>query len=517
MGTITCDVAVYGDHPAAINAAIEATRAGKRAVLFTPEYHLGAPYAIGLNRIDIGTRGSKAFGRWTNWEWLSLIARHHSGGRWRIRAPSPSIAEQCYRDLLKWYGVPVLTGTDWHIAESGGVTKSGTTITAVNCDGGDSIVASVYIDGSEDGDLAAAAGCVMRVGIESSAEYGETLAGFKPSATASTLDVTSNVTGTGYVYGVAADPGLNDGDAAPLSVQSFGWRLTVTDDVTNQRRWPKPDNYDPEYFELDRRRSNVGTDGPGTYNPLGARLGTLFHGKRDINDDSGWLQSEWPTATRARRAEIMAITFAAKAGWMWYLANSTDVHDNIRRLLDVWRPAYDEYIDGSSLTPTAAAWPYTFYRRGTRRLVNARYVMRQSDLQDNVTKTDTIATGHYNIDCHLRQIYAVNGGAGYKTDTIQNVEDIADLKRVLPYEISLGSILTTDVDNIIVPNCMGATAVAYCSMRIDFWKANLGSVAGYLAARSITDAAPLSDYMTDPLLTSLQDGIEALGGVIHPG
>lgn len=516
MATISCDVAVYGDHPSSINAAIEATRAGKRAILFTPEYHLGAPYAIGLGRMDVGKRGSKAFGRWTNWEYLSLLARHHAGGRWRIRAPSPGIAESCYRDLLKWYGVPVLTGSDWAIKESAGVSKSGTTITAVNCDGGDSIVAQRYIDGSEDGDLAAYAGCTMISGVESAATYSESLGGFQPGSSSATVDVTSSTTGTGYVWGVSPNPGLNVGDASPNSVQSFGWRLTVTDDSSNQRRWPKPDNYDPELFEFKLRTSNVGTDGPGTYNPLGPLLGTLFHGKRDVNDDTGWLQSEWPTATRARRAEILATTYAAKAGWMWYLANSPLVHDNIRRLLDTWRPAYDEYVDGSSLTPTAAAWPYTFYRRGTRRLVNAYYIMRQSDLQTNTTKTDTVATSHYNIDCHLRMVYATGGGTGYNTDSIQNIDGIDDLKRITPYEVGLSSLLTSEVDNLIVSNCIGASAVAYCSLRIDLWKANFGSVAGLLAARSLFDGASLASYRSGTGLADLQSRIEALGGVIHP-
>jgi hypothetical protein len=393
---------------------------------------------------------------------------------------------------------------------------SGTDITSVNCANNHSIVATNYIDGSEDGDLAAYAGATMIVGVESAAEYSETLGGFHPSET-SVMDVTSSTTGTGYLWGVQADPSLAEGAASPTSNQSIGWRLTVTDDPYNQRRWPKPDNYDPELFEFDRRTSNVGLDGPGTYSPLGPLLGTLFHGKRDVNDDTGWLQAEWPTADRARRAEIMAINYAAKAGWMWYLANSPDVHPTIRRLLDQWRPAYDEYLDGSSHTPTASGWPFTFYRRGTRRLLNAGYIMKQQDTQGSPTKVDAIGTNHYNIDCHSRKTYAVNAGAGYRTDSIQNVDDIADLKRVVPHQVSAASLYTPEVTNLLVPNCYGASFVYYCSGRIDLWKANLGSVAGLWAARSVIEATPIQSYSITTAGTGLQARIVALGGVITPG
>lgn len=524
MANVTCDVAVYGDHPSAVTAACAAAQAGLRVVLFTGEYRIGSPYTAGLNRLDVGTRGSRAMGSWILRQFLELIARYHVGDREQIRAMSSLQYEMCLRDLLKWYGVIVLTGPDWYIKESAGVTKSLGSITAVNCDGGNSIIATNYIDCSEDGDLARFAGCTMRVGRESTTEFSETLAGFRPSGTIAVADVTSSTTGTGYVWGVEADPGyqagtLLPGDADPNSAQSFGFRWTVTDDPYNQRRWPKPDNYDEELFEFEKR-TLASALAAGTYQPLGALLGQLMHGKVDPNDDTGWNQVAWCTATRAQRAVIYDTMYRTKAGLMWYLANSSDVHDDVRRQLDTWRPCYDEFADGSTHSHTAAGMPYTFYRRGTLRLSGGTcgYIMRQSDLQENATnKTDSISTGHYNIDCHTVRKFAVDGGAGYMVDSLQTIDGIEDLKKITPYMIPAACHYQTDFPNLLVVNCCAKTFVADCSMRIDMWKMTQGSACGLWAARSVIEATPIQSYSITAAVTGLQARIQALGGVTTPG
>jgi hypothetical protein len=498
MSTITKDVAVYGDHPAAINAAIEVARAGRSVVLFTPEKHLGAPYASGLQVFDLGKRGSRNLGEWTNKEFLNRV-NQYMGETKRYRRASPLVAEQTYIDMLKHYGVTVLNDT--------GITSVSTAanaITGVVTDTSHTIVATNYIDGSEDGDLAAGAGCTMTVGRESAAAHGESLAGVMRAGLVP-FD-TSNGSG-GYIFGIEADHGLSDGAADPSSQQMAAFRLCVTNDPHNQRQWPKPAGYDPDLFEF-RLRSNDVTS--ADFSPFNTRDHSMYS-KLDLNGDDGYYQVEWATATKARRNEITTLIYNEVAGWYWFLANDSSVHSNCRTKMETYRPCIDEFMSSDL---TSQGWPYQIYRRGTRRLTNPGYMMTQNDMKEggSVTKTNTIATGHYNMDFHPVRRLAVTGG--YVNDTARAASSSA--RHTEPYEIDARCMYTSECTNLLVPNCMGATFVAYASMRIDFWKANMGSVAGLWAARSVIEATPIQSYSITTATTGLQARIEALGGIIHP-
>ena len=51
---IECDVAVYGGTPAGVTAAIQAARAGKKAVLLSFNQHVGGMTSGGLTATDLG-------------------------------------------------------------------------------------------------------------------------------------------------------------------------------------------------------------------------------------------------------------------------------------------------------------------------------------------------------------------------------------------------------------------------------------------------------------------------------
>lgn len=71
------DIVIYGSSPAAISAAVQAKRMGKRAVIVSPEKRIGGLTTGGLGQTDIGNKS--AFG---------------------------GIALEFYKDVAKWYSDP---------------------------------------------------------------------------------------------------------------------------------------------------------------------------------------------------------------------------------------------------------------------------------------------------------------------------------------------------------------------------------------------------------------------------
>lgn len=527
MSNIEVDIFIWGDHPAAANAAVEAARLGLKALIVTNEWHIGAPYASGLIRVDVGALGGQNVA-WTNREYFNLVSRNFVGNRFQMRVPTPSMSEQCYLDLIKFYGAWVMPGITITTVNKTLVSGSVYKISSILLSNGHTIVPRPIIHGgtgemncldcSEDGDFGALAGANYFIGQEAAATYNETGGGWQPSGKTSPCD-TSDGHG-GYIYGVQPPIDLEVGAANPSGTQSFGWRSPVTDDPYNVRRWPKPAGYSEDYFQLEMRTIDWESTGSGLYRPLGL-LGTGFYGKRDPNDDTGYRQTEWITANAAVRQEIAEGMYRARFGWLWFLANDSRVHDDIRRFMNTYKPCFDEFGD-SSHTLTTSGLSYTFYRRGTRRLNNggtgsyvagSPYVMRQSDMQVDYSKTSSIATGYYNQDCHLVNLFAVPGG--FSTNSFQNYvtqPGNADAKLVTPYDIPAEVHYTPELANLLVVNTCAKSFLADSSMRIDIHKANQGSACGAWAALALKASTAIQSYS----ISTLQAYIVAHGGVIHP-
>ena len=125
----------------------------------------------------------------------------------------------------------------------------------------------------------------------------------------------------------------------------------------------------------------------------------------------------------------------------------------LRAEVNQWGLAKDEFADTDH-------WPHQLYVREARRMVG-EYVMRQSDLENERTKSDSIGMGSYNIDSHNTQRVAMPDGA------VQNEGDVQF--PVEPYEISYRSITPkrAEAENLLVTVCLSATHVAYCSLRME--------------------------------------------------
>lgn len=499
MATENYDVVVYGSTLAGVWAACAAVVGGaQRVALVTPYKHLGGVIGNGLSSIDLGRYGSRGIGFMSEEFFRRLAA--YSGSRLRLGRNAPSNIEQALIAMLKRYGVYIRT--EYTLAS---VPKTGAVAQSLTATNGDVFTATIFIDCTEEGDAARAAGITYVVGRESQAQYGESLAGFYPvPETFRAMDCYDNE--GNLIYGISPYPSTLPGEADG-GVQAYGFRLCITQDAENKKAWPKPAGYDPSLFEYLRRMNLENLQNPG-WRPFGAAA--CVDGKYDMNADFGIpRQWEWPTATPTRRAEIFQLIYAEQAGWLWFLANDASVHPDVRAFVNSWGPCIDELVDG---TPTAAGWPKELYVRVGGRTV-CQYVMKQSDLQSDITKTDSIGMAFYAIDIHFnrRLAYVQDGVAGFIADSV-GYDDASDSRQVSPYQVPLRAILpvATECSNMLVPVAASFSSVAMGSYRIDVHKGNVAASAGLLAGRCVATGTALNAYS----VSDLQSRLLAVGQVL---
>ena len=180
-----CDVFVYGSTPGGVAAAIEAARRGCRVVLACPKTHPGGMAASGLCTTDAVRR--ELFGGLVT-EFIQGVREVYrdelgeNSPEWPLIHDGwyyePSVAEKVFERMLEaeterltfLRGHPLAGATvaEGRIPEAVLETPPG---------GRARIQAKTFIDGTYEGDLAAAAGVPYRVGREGRDEFGESLAG----------------------------------------------------------------------------------------------------------------------------------------------------------------------------------------------------------------------------------------------------------------------------------------------------------------------------------------------------
>jgi hypothetical protein len=466
--TIDADVCVYGGTAAGVIAAVAASRRGKRVTLLQPGTHLGGMTTGGLGETDFG-------------------AQHVIGG----------MARQFYRDLGRYYG----RDEEWKFEPSAAavvlngylretdvivhlrqylrqVEIDGVRITAVEMLGGLRVRAKMFIDATYEGDLLAQAGVSYTIGREGNHHYGETIAG---------VQVREHHQFTEPVdpYVIPGDPTsgtlplVNARAAAPMGtgdgrVQAYNFRICMTDDPSSMVHWERPEDFDPQRYELARRWFNAHKD---AYNEqLGLQPAHLIrkfdvltqrtkagHFKTDTNNH-GAVSSDfvganyaWPEADYAQRELIFQAHVTYQKGLYWFLANDPSVPARYRDAYARWGLAGDEFVD-------TGHWPHQLYVREARRMVSD-YVLTEHDTQHHRQPADPVGMGSYNMDSHncQRFVAVINGVA-----QVRNEGDV-QLPPKAPYGISYRSIIPRrgECANLLVPVCVSASHIAYGSVRME--------------------------------------------------
>ena len=482
MALSEADVIVYGSTPGGFCAAIAAAREGASVILLEPTDHVG-----GLNTGGLSFSDSNQMVRATLMglfdEWHTRVMKDYTDrglkapfnaavknqARWTYE---PHVAMRVTREMLNEAGVTVLTE---RYLQS--VTKDGPRITSLITKDG-TYSAKVFVDGSYEGDLMAAAGVDWRADREGRAEFGESLAGKQYPKKKMNI---SGFDDEGKLLPLMTTADGGAAEAGDNNLMTYSFRLCLTKDGENQVPMIEPDNYDPARFEIIRRYLKAGGDA----NKIGFDPYPLPGGKFDGNNSINRQFSlgligggnAWHEADEAGRKRIWEAHKQYTLEFIHFLKNDpalpTSMHDKFAQ----WGFCKDEFARYGHFSPA-------LYVRESRRM-KGLYVISQKDIMEQPMKDDPIAISSFPIDSHDCQRIALKDGGVINEGTIYPVRPKGSGKGYA-YHVPYRSILpkAEQCDNLLVPVALSCTHVGISSLRIEGAWMVIGQGAGVAAALS---------------------------------
>ena len=493
------DVIVYGSTPGGFCAAIAAAREGASVILLEPTTHVGGLSTGGLSHCDSNQmRRSTLMGLFD--EWHTRIVKDYTDrglpapydpklkdqALWTIE---PHVAMRVTMAMLKESGVTVMTGE--YLAS---VKKDGPRIKSLVTKKGE-FTAKVFVDGSYEGDLMAAAGVDWTIGREGRAEFGESYAGKQyPKAK-------MNISGfdeDGNLLPLVTTTDAGPDEAGDGNLMTYSFRLCLTKDPAKMVPMPKPANYDPACFELARRalkaRGRVGFD-----------LYPLPGNKLDGNNSIGGQISfgligggnQWHIADEAGRRKIWEDHKQYTLEFIHFLRTDPAVPPGIRSKFSGFGLCQDEFAETDHFSPA-------LYVRESRRM-KGMYVISQKDIIDSPAKDDPIAVSSFPIDSHDCQRVALKGGGVINEGTIMPVR-VKGTGVGYAYHVPYRSILPKpeQATNLLVPVALSCTHVGISSLRIEGAWMVIGQGAGVAAALAAKQNVAVQDLPYPTLRKQLQ-------------
>ncbi len=517
---IECDVAVYGDTPGGITAAIQAARMGKKTVLMSFHRHVGGVTTGGLTATDVGNRDS-----------IGGIALEFYTRIGQISNFPPSKAESLFLKMLDEAGVQVLFE---RCLES--VKIENARLVSITMETGETIKADMFVDATYEGDLLAAANVSYRVGRESASAYEESLAGqwqkesWKDVYQFCRLPISPYVKPgepeSGLLPEIASEPPRKPGEG-DFKVQAYNFRIQCTDKA-GKIPFPKPHGYVPYRYALLTRFLNADPDirwvlnyttAPMTDGPVQLRNGDCNNAGSFSSDYVGG-NYRWPDGTYEPgsftelppprrglqmpfhelyelRERIFQDHVEYQQGLMYFLANDPQVPESLQDRVNRFGLDPREFQD-------TGHWPHQLYVREGRRMVS-EYVMTQANCESKRTVNDSVGLASYAMDSHFCQRVVVEEN-GVKT--VRN-EGGFGKGCPRPYPVSYRSIVPKKEEcaNLLVPVCLSASHAAYGSIRMEPVFMMLGQSAGTAAALAIDEGIALQDIAYGKLKAKLiEDG-----------
>lgn len=482
------DLVIYGGTPAGLSAGIIAAREGASVVIIEPTKWIGGMVTGGLCRTDVGKE--QTIGGFPR-EFFTRAAAAKPGSEMWYAEPHVNMAT--FHTMLQEAGVKVVAAQSLK-----SITKDGARITSLITNAGTTYTGKMFIDASYEGDLMAAAKVSYIVGRESHAQYGEPLAGYSPMPIRPrTVEVMESdcpsIGGKGpaYIHGTPASISGLGADGKPIfgvfpasklqpgdadhRTQAYNFRICVTQRPDIFVPFPKPANYEASRYELLLRLIHAFP---------GVRFGRLFHigltshGKYDLNaqglfsTDYPGANFDYPDGDAATRARIWQDHIDFTQGMFWFLGHDERVPRSLREQALSWGLCKDEFADNHH-------WPYALYIREGRRMIG-EHVMVQKDLQTDIFKEDGVGMGSFLIDCHIVQRILAEDG------TVRDEGSFQDTS-ALPYQIAYRSLTPkrAECENLLVPVCLSASHIAYCSLRMEPVYMALGHACGLAAVQAI--------------------------------
>lgn len=511
------DLVVYGGTPAGLSAAIAAHRENSELSILVvePTRWIGGVVTGGLTRTD---KGNVATVGGIAKEYFEL-AREIGGDDTPMWYAEPKDNMAAFERMLEECGDAITVVTERRVKS---VEKEGNRIRSIELDDGTTVEGKVFIDASYEGDLMARSGVSYIVGRESCDQYGEELAGFFPMpirehGPETMSDGCACVGGEGphFIHGtpaeiealdenaepifgvVRADPNATPGSADGLT-QAYNFRLCVTQREDIRVPFPKPDHYDPKRYELLLRLIEGYPE--VAFGRL-VHLGEIANGKHDLNaqglysTDYAGGNFGYPDGDYATRNEIWQDHEDYVKGYFWFLQHDERVPEKLRDEVASWGLCQDEFTDNEHFS-------YALYVREARRMIG-EYVMRQQDTWTDIVKPDSVGMGSFLLDCHIVQRIVTEDG------TVTDEGSFSDTP-ARPYQIPYRTLLPKreECENLLVPVCLSASHVAYCSIRMEPVYMTMGHACGIASAMALgSDSGEPSahDVSTDALRAKLTE------------
>ena len=499
---IDCDVVAYGGTPASFTATIQAARMGKRAILVSNNDFVGGLTSGGLTAVDWGARRT-----------IGGIAQEFFA---RARPLKPTMAERTFLEMLSEAGVEVLLGRFLTAVE----TRE-EKLVSITLESGETIKAKMFIDGTYEGDLLAAANVSYTVGREPRSAYNESLAGqwqqvsWKGVYQFCGLPISPYVKPgdpkSGLLPEISSEPYGKPGDG-DHRVQAYNFRMHLTK-ARDKIAFPKPDGYDAGRYALLSRFLNVDpqprwtlqyTTKPMTDGPVQMRNGDSNNAGSFSSDYVGGCH-RWPDGTYSPenfsilppprrglpvplddlyelREKIFQAHVTYQQGLMYFLANDEQVPKNLQSRVSEWGLPPSEFKGSRH-------WPHHLYVREGRRMVSD-YVMIQANCENKRVVKDSVGIASYAMDSHFCQRVVVQENG---VTTVRNEGGLGH--HVKPYPVSYRSIVPKkdECTNLLVPLCLSASHIAYGSIRMEPVFMILGQSAGTAAVMAIDEGIVVQD------------------------
>ena len=466
------DAVIVGGTPAGIMAGITVAKAGRRAVILERSARIGGLPANGLGATDIHTKGA------TGGLFLDFVGRikqryidtYGADSQQAVDCADgyrfePHVAETILNEMIAdaGDGLEVRTLRQFNHEPSNAI-KDGAALRQIKIirreTGVEEIYrAQVFVDATYEGDLAAAARAPYMLGREGADEYGEPCAGKFYQRWDAPVDET-------YSTG--------QGDNA---VQSYNYRLALTDNPTNMRRIEKPASYNrDEYVSLiDDVRLNrfAGPPTPLEFDGIGAitNMVRVPNGKVDANNQHAAFistdlpEENWPypTASWEWRDRFARRLRDYILGLFYFAQNDPQLPADFRQRCNRWGLAADEFSDNGN-------FPRQIYVREGRRirgeyLFTAHDALSKRGSRDHMT---SITASHYALDSH----------ACLKREEGRPHTDGIFTYPTKPYSVPYGVIVPLEVENLLIPAPASGTHIGFSTLRMEpCWMA-LGEAAG---------------------------------------
>ncbi len=453
----TVDVCVYGGTSAGVIAAYAAAKMNKTVVLIEPGNRLGGLSSGGLGFTDIG---NKYVVTGLARDFYRRIGQHY--GKFEQWTFEPKVAESIFLDYVKRGNFSVLYNTRLKA-----VVKAGSHITAIELENSltknlktQTIQAKQFIDCTYEGDLMTKAGVSYTTGREANALYSETVNGVQLKTQHQFPDGIDpyKIPGkpeSGLLWGISSEilAPIGSGDK---KIQSYNFRLCLTNDPVNKIEITRPANYDSTHYELLLRflEKKPAKD-------LGAFLkpDMMPNHKTDINNNGPFstdmigMNYAYPDGDYATRDAIIKAHVDYTKGLLYFIGHDPRMPKNLRDQMLKWGYPKDEYIKSGNFTPQ-------LYVREARRMLG-EYVMTEANCLRKEVVDDKVGMGAYNMDSHNAERLVVNG-------MVKNEGDV-QLRGISPYPIAYRSITPkrAECDNLLVPVCLSASHMAYGSIRME--------------------------------------------------